>query len=273
VRCSCGHLHEREARCEARIGCGTCARDYWRRTHARARDAVVAADAAELRENRGRPSARIAWCPTCECDHAEPQRRFLRLLTLTVRHTGDLERDRATLEKGWKRLRAQLAKRGLRRVRFFRTYEITPGVDSLGHVHVHVIVWLPWVCYAWLSAAWARATDDASTGVRVTRDTRGLPADSAAAYVATYATKGSGSQLDARLAADWYAASYGRRALASSRALMPEPDRSCPGCGASDWEVERVERPVWVPPSAPVIGGPNGRYPPRPPPNLAEFRP
>jgi hypothetical protein len=254
VRCACKYVHEREALCGARMSCKHCSQHYWQTMHRKVIPAVDAAERAEWRLNHARPRG---------------ERRFARMLTLTMRNSGDVAHDLDTITTGWARLRAWFAKRGLRRIRFVRVVEITKGEDvergratsALGHVHAHVLVWLPFVAYDEASAEWSRATNGESTGLGKILPLRG-GSHGAAVYVGSYATKGY--QLDGDLAAEWWAASYGRQIVSTSVGLFGPLSRACPECGKEgDWTVERVERPTRWQPVCAVEGGPNARYPAR----------
>ena len=102
------------------------------------------------------------------------------------------------------------------------TIEVTPGSDAAGHVHAHVVMWLPWVDYRELAREWSRATDGSDQV-----DVAGADARGAARYIAKYLSKGLGV-LPPRLAASWYEASYGRRRYSASRRWW-QP-RECPDC-------------------------------------------
>lgn len=151
------------------------------------------------------------------------------MLTLTLRHSGDLGVDFRALQCAWVRLRAWFAKRGFRGLDFARVLQVTPS-DG-GHVHYHVVAGLPPVCYRWLGDAWRAATGDADGQQVDVQRGRGRDPSSAAAYVASYATKGG--ELDAGLRARWIVATYGRRVISTSRGLLgPVPRAPCPECEA-----------------------------------------
>lgn len=251
----CGHAHVHARRCGDRHVCGACAAHAGKKTWARSVRAVerMVNDARREWQARGRIRAR---------------RPIVRMLTLTVRHSGDLEADRDVLQKGWARHRAWLdrqanpraaAKMGLprQRLRFIRTWEITPGTDGLGHVHCHVVTVLGWYDYGTAREAWIGHTGGASTQYDVTTSTTtdAKQATNAARYLAKYISKGSHG-LDVVTAARWWQASYGRRALSAHRGCWyaAEPAH-CADCGSLSlgWtpargELERVRAEATGPP-------------------------
>jgi len=153
----------------------------------------------------------------------------LRLWTFTLRHSGDLGADLRTLQAGWVRFRAWLAKRGFRGLDYVKVVEVTPGTAGDGHVHAHVIVTAPPVCFAWMRREWQLCIEDpGACGVDVQRP-RSLSAEQAAGYVAKYASKGS--QLTGALLEAWLQASYGRRVLSASVGLLAQDEPApCADC-------------------------------------------
>lgn len=221
----CTHEHEHFKRCRDRHVCATCAKDAGRKTYARSIPAVERMVKQAFREWHAR-------------GRFEATRPVVRLLTLTVRHSGDLVHDRKVLEKGWVRHRAWLAKTWnprktphRTRMRFVRVWECTNGHDGLGHVHFHAVTVAPRYSYKAARAAWIGHTDGASTQYDVTS----IPKDNAkqaAQYLAKYVSKGSAG-LDGETAAAWWVASYARRALSTHRGcwLEKEPPH-CQECGS-----------------------------------------
>jgi hypothetical protein len=166
--------------------------------------------------------------------------RILRMLTLTVRHSGNLGADRARIARAWARHRAWLASRGIR-ARYWLTWECAPGSDGTGHVHAHVIIHAPWYRYADAVRAWHAHTDGWSVryDCRTVRATRGRPtrdlraAVRAVAYVAAYVSGGAAKALTLapETHAEWWAASYGRRAVSAHRGAWIAYTPHCPCCG------------------------------------------
>lgn len=236
VQCTaCGCTHPVYHRCGMVRVCRSCARRAWGR--ARSRMLPALADAVRSGD----------WAPTWHCDddacscRAVPAvtREELRLLTLTVRHSGDLDADRQRLQRGWVRLRAWFAARGLRKPRMVRVVEVTPGRDDLGHVHAHVVALLPALCFHWLRREWASASEDEGAAFVDVQRPRTMSAEAAARYLATYATKGD--DLPPELRAAWLCASYGKRAWTASRGLVEPAGRvPCPEPGCGELSLTRV---------------------------------
>lgn len=226
----CGEVHRLAARCQLRAWCGDCAV----RRASRLKRRVVPALGAALRE------ARQAWGR----DGAPKGRRpELTMLTLTVRHSGDLELDRQRLERGWQRLRAWWW-RDVGSPVFLRAWESTKGRDELGHVHAHVVAILPKMNLRALDAEWERATDGHGINVDVKqrqraeaqgkrhRQTRRGSAQAAAAYLCAYVTKGvHPADHTPATAAAWVRSIHGRRLVTTSRKLLevlpPAPSPCC----------------------------------------------
>ena len=266
--CACGDVRLVASRCGDRTACETCRLRAGRRALARSLRALP----------RMLGEARAAWNAR---GRLEAHRPGLRLLTLTTRHTGNVQDDRATIQAAWSRHRAWLDRRfnpraarraGLPRVRlrYVAAWEITPGRDGLGHAHLHVALISPRYDYAEARAAWRSHTDGgADTYSAVGSSGRSRSNGHAAArYVAKYVSKGLDTLPDA-LAAAWWCASYGRRSIAASRgAWDPREPCACGACGVVGdqvWSASRGRLEVAIagvrarergadPPSAPIAG-------------------
>jgi len=167
------------------------------------------------------------------------------LLTLTIRHSGDVTLDRARIAEAWVRWRAWLWRR-LGAPPFARVWEFTDGRDGKGHVHLHIATVWPWVDFSELHAAWSRATRgegthvDVGTGPKRAKHSAPLSSKTVAAYLAKYATKGSVSENPALLCA-WVRASTGRRKVTTSRRLCPPREAAgCWHCWYPAWRVAWV---------------------------------
>jgi len=151
----------------------------------------------------------------------------LRLLTISLRTTGDPVRDRRELGASWRRF-YQAMHRWLGAHAYAGVYEVTPGSQGLGHVHMHVaVVWPRFVAYGRVRKLWlAAARGDSS---RIDISTRGGDAERAAGYLAKYLSKGSEALTD-ELAGRVVAAFYGVRAVTASRRFWV-PRCGCARCG------------------------------------------
>lgn len=228
VRCSGGCEGQGGAipdLCKARALCEACAADWAKRLRRRLLRAGVFQEHLRAATRRAREK-QLRSTPRWS------------MMTLTVRHSGDVGADRERIAAGWRRLRSWLHERQGSNA-FVLVWEITPGADGVGHVHAHVLIPLVWLDYAELRAAWSRATNGHGERIHVAQGKYGRDgAGGAAAYIAKYASKGSVSLGESHaVAAAWYRATYAKRWCSTSvRWWLVEPPKHCRCCGAS-WEV------------------------------------
>ena len=255
----CGKVHVQARRCGDRHVCGACASWAGKKTWAR----VVPAVERMLRDARREWNAR---------GRISRQRPIVRMLTLTTRDTGDMVADRETLQRGWGRHRAWLDRRanprynkviGLprARLRFVRVWEVTKGTHGLGHVHCHVVTVLGWYSYKDAREAWSKHTDGESSQYDVTTGRTGgrqkEQAANAGRYLAKYISKGADveSELGEVKGAEWWIASYARRALSAHRGAWLVRNAHCGDCGSTSmsWtpakgDVDAITREATGPP-------------------------
>jgi hypothetical protein len=207
---SCGTVHAVEVGCGLTQWCEHCATRRARRTRRR----LLAGIARAERE------ARREWSRGPRVRGTEPRTA---LLTLTVRASGDAVRDRETITQGWVRLRAWLARRGLRRVPYVLAWEVTDGAGAGPHVHAHAAVVWPRVPLRELAQEWVRATGGAAEEQGL--DLRPSSPAKAAGYAAKYATKGMDPRHVSRETwLGWVKASASRRSYTTSRGLTASID-------------------------------------------------
>jgi hypothetical protein len=151
------------------------------------------------------------------------------LITLTVRHTGDIAADREALARGWRRFYLAYRRR-FGTFAYVGTHEITPGDDKLGHPHAHVVALWPFRDWGLLAELWRAACPESTRiNFRASRN-----AKHAARYVSKYVSKGvQGADFSPELRARVLAGTYGTRWMMTSvRFWVPwEPKCSC--CGES----------------------------------------
>jgi len=227
----CGEMHTFPVGCGLGAWCETCAHRRQKRTRKKLLEGIARAE----REGR------FAWSRGLRARGTEPRSN---LLTLTIRDSGDAVRDRETISQGWRRLRAWLAKRGLRRIPFVLAWEVTDGANG-PHVHAHAAVVWPYVPIRELGAAWVRATEGAAEAQGV--DLRAMSPAKASDYAAKYATKGCDPQHVSRETwAAWVRASATRRSFTTSRGLTTREDlRNRPPCcaeQAAEWGGAQIRR-------------------------------
>jgi hypothetical protein len=171
---------------------------------------------------------------------------------LSVRHSGDVAADRATIERGWRRLRSWLCRRLGRDYPGYATdkgtcsfpyqlmWEATAGSDGLGHVHAHVIVMWPWLDWADLHTAWVRATNGDSNHIDVQKVRGGVRA--VADYAAKYASKGVKVQtMSGDLAGRVLASFWSKRVVSACRRFWNRGPCRCPECRCTFDITERPE--------------------------------
>jgi hypothetical protein len=226
--CGCGHVTI-HGRCGVGWACDACARRRWGRMYRRARVAVRAIARA----------ADVAWRATWR-GRGRPRpgtRPVVRMVTLTLRHSGDVHADVMRGTRAWDRWRAWLRATIGSSPHYVRVREVTPGQDRAGHVHWHVVMAMPYVSWSRARAAWSRAVNQTDAQVDFGRASS---VESAARYVAKYVAKGSvDGTWDPWLAARVIDATYMRRAWTTSRAIgrvvaaaCNRPADPCRACGA-----------------------------------------
>jgi len=152
------------------------------------------------------------------------------LITLTIRHSGDLEKDRDAIRKAWPRFRAWLHHR-TGAPPYVMVWECTEGTEKDGHVHAHLISLWPFISYDDCIAEW-KALTRGDGSIHFERKS----VSDGAKYAAKYVTKGV-KGLNATLGAAWYASSWQRRRLSTSKALFSKESNETLCC-KSKWVVE-----------------------------------
>jgi hypothetical protein len=241
VKCGCrGWRGFRPWTCRQALACRHCAGDRCRRMGARMRSGLQVA----LQPPQGFRPGRLV------------------LLTLSVRHSGSVERDRAELADGWRAFRkAYWRKYGW--FPFCGVYEVTPGVDGLGHIHGHVAVVWPWRDWHDIREMWLAAcpSSERITLVADRRDGRQSTAGSVANYLAKYLAKGSqGEEFTPELLTRVIAGTYNTRWVFSSRGFWQIFEPLCKRCNCAITAAQFR----WNAPPLPPWGGPDSeRGPPQ----------
>lgn len=228
----CGEVHVFPVGCGLSSWCETCSHRRNKRTRRKLLEGIARAE----REGRR------AWARGPRARGTEPRTS---LLTLTVRTTGDAIADRETITRGWVRLRAHLAKLGLRRLPFVLAWEVTDGDGSGAHVHAHAAVVWPYVHLGELAAAWVRATDGAAEAQGL--DLKPSSPAKSASYAAKYATKGCDpASVSRETWLAWVQASATRRSFTTSRGLttdLNDPNRPpCCAQSSGEWGGAEIRR-------------------------------
>jgi hypothetical protein len=158
------------------------------------------------------------------------------MVTLTMRHSGDIARDVRRIARAFHRWSAWLRSVLGHVPPYMRVREVTPGRTRDGHVHYHVIVALPYVSWSRARASWARAVGQEDAQVDFGRTST---VDACAKYVAKYVAKASlHGGWSVHLAAAVVDATYGTRTWTTARAVgaalhVSRETYHCRECGAS----------------------------------------
>ncbi len=216
-----------EFNCRQHLVCDRCSKKRSRRLRARMREGL----AFHLEREHAEWKAR-------GCRRGE--RPQIVLMTLGVRHTGDVQTDRDALSSGWRAFYKALHRRGLAGP-YVGVWEATSGRDGLGHVHMHVAIVWPFVDWGLVRELWVASCPESEVidlkGSKPRRDGRPTTGWSAANYLGKYISKGvSFEGMGEILAADVVAASYNQRLVITSRKFWQPWDRPhCECCGVLPW--------------------------------------
>lgn len=148
------------------------------------------------------------------------------LATFSQRHSGDLSADRKALADGWRRFYLSYVRR-YGSFSYAGVWEVTPGSDGRGHVHIHVAVIWPYRDWAVLRRLWL---DACPTSSRVSFEASNTP-ERCARYLAKYLSKGvDGAEFTPELRARVSAAMYANRSVFTSRRFWVPWRPLCPDC-------------------------------------------
>jgi len=167
-----------------------------------------------------------------------------KFLTLTAPHIlGDsIARRIERVLNAWpsflKQMNTYFRERAIKSAEWFRVFEWTPGGDQLGHPHVHVWLFCPFLPRQLLREWWRLAL--ASAGCQLKADDplvvdirKIVDADGGARELIKYLTKditSDGHKLDARLYAEVYKALDGRRVTQASKGFMARAESEARRC-------------------------------------------
>lgn len=223
---ACGEVSSHPVACGLRQWCPSCSRRYRTSTRKRLARGLGLAYRAE----------RARWVRAGSQRGKRPE---VTLVTLTVRHTGDLAADRASIYEGWTALRKRLWHVDGGALPYVMAWELTPGSDGLGHVHAHVACVWPFRDLRALDAAWREVTNGRGTCVdvvgpgRAMRDARSrgrLRTDgvaNAASYLTAYVDAGGMTEnVPEPLAAAWLGSMRQKRTWHTSQGLKTQREKA-----------------------------------------------
>ena len=206
-------------------------------------------------------SRRLGMRMRAGLEHAmtgRPDTDRLVLLTLTLRHSGDLTADRAALAAGWRRFYRALRRRWAK-FPYVGVWEVTPGEDGLGHLHMHVAVVWPWRDWSVCRQLWIDACPESEriSFVAARRDGRRSDAKSVSRYLGKYLSKGmQASEFTPELRSSVLAASYNARWVFTSRAFWLTFLPCCQRCGNRIIAAQYAWHGPAVQPPDPDVRGP-----------------
>jgi hypothetical protein len=154
------------------------------------------------------------------------------LITLTGEHSGNLTTDQTALSDGWRKLYKRMhEEHGA--FSYAGVWEVTPGTDGLGHVHLHVAAVWRYRDWGRIREQWLRAcpTSQRITFVGRRKDGKDSSAASVAKYLGKYLSKGADlSAFGPALRAEVSAAFYNQRSVISSAYFFHRALKCCRKC-------------------------------------------
>ena len=219
VVCGCGPVGAKKT-CRQWWLCGACRARRAPMLGADIRKGLEAA-LVEARERWGRDGGR----------GMEPQ---IRLLTLTAAHTGDLVADQSSIAVGWRKLYKRMHEDYGESFPYVGVWEVTPGTDGLGHVHLHLAVVWRWRDFWRIREQWEAACPSSRyLDIKRRKDGKESSPSSVGKYLGKYLSKGCDvNGFDERLRAEVSAAFYNQRSvLTSVRFWTKKYKRCCRKCG------------------------------------------
>lgn len=234
IVCGCGPVGAKKT-CRQWWLCGECRARRSPQLGADIRRGLDAALAAE-REKWGRDGGR----------GMEPQ---IRLLTLTAAHTGDLVADQASIAGGWRKLYKRMHDDYGESFPYVGVWEVTPGTDGLGHVHLHLAVVWRWRDFWRIREQWETACPTSRyLDIKKRKDGKASSPSSVGKYLGKYLSKGVDvNGFDERLRAEVSAAFYNQRSVLTSVRFWRRYKKCCHKCGLGfrlETETEREQRDV-----------------------------
>lgn len=239
IQCqACGRKHEKPARCGCRLLCVRCRGVRARQIRVR----FCFARLALLEDARARGLLK---------DQRRGGRFGERFITLTAPHlpddtvSGRIERVLAAWKWFVRQLQQWQRIYTIRSLAWFRVFEWTPGTDGLGHPHLHIWVFSPFLEWDrvlgwWRDALGWAGCENVEPVIDIRLATKGVEQE-----LVKYLTKDideQGDKIAPELYAEVYRALDGRRALQSSRGFMKAGEGEKPACECGARLPRRVQR-------------------------------
>lgn len=160
------------------------------------------------------------------------QRPQLILLTFTTKHSGNIGADHDAIATGWRKLYKRMhEEHGW--FPYAGVWEVTPGWDGLGHVHLHVAAIWRYRDWKRIKAQWRRACPTSMVVDIAPRrkDKKDSTPASVANYLGKYLSKGADtSGFSPRMRAEISAGFYNQRAVITSERFWVKQPKCCPKC-------------------------------------------
>jgi hypothetical protein len=167
------------------------------------------------------------------------------LVTLTQKHSGDILEDQRALAEGWRKLYKRMNE-DYGKFPYVGVWEVTPGKDGLGHVHVHIAVVWRYRDWSRIRTQWMRACPTSSyiTFVAKRRDGKASSAGSAANYLGKYLSKGADvGGFTPHMRAEVSAAFYNQRSVISSLGFWRRQVKCCRQC-SQRYRLVEIDHPA-----------------------------
>lgn len=249
VKCGCpGKRDVRWYTCRQHLLCETCRAKRGKKLRPRIRAGLETAWKAEIQQNH---------------------RLQVVLVTLTVRHSGDVGADRATVARAWRAFYKAYVRR-FGKFTYVGVHEATAGRDGMGHAHMHIAcIWPRGAPGSGTAGDWKLLArlwrQSAPTSTRINFEPS-HGAKHAAWYVSKYVAKGiEAGDWTPELRTRLVCGTYNTRWLMTSRRFWQPFEPLCPCCGQRvvraavevPWSTSRVRKPFVrspdTPPSEPEL--------------------
>ena len=153
----------------------------------------------------------------------------IRLITLTAAHTGNLMHDQSVISDGWRKLYKRMHEDYGEKFPYVGVWEVTPGTDGKGHVHMHLAVVWRYRDWGRIREQWERACPTSKyLDIKERKDKKPSSPSSVGKYLGKYLSKGADvNGFDEVLRAEVSAAFYNQRSVISSVGFKGKKYKAC----------------------------------------------